>query len=551
MNLYQSLAKIARDNPEHTAIVDGDNTYSYHDLLAAAEGIAAAVSAQTDREMAGVFLPTSGAFIFAAYGLFRAGYGMLPFNLLAPAKDLQFAMRDSGLDTVVTCEALVDKLADTPLKLIVVEDLVRAAARGIEPPVGALKGRKQPGEDDVAVLLYTSGTTGDPKGVRLTHGNIMSNVEDMLSLFDLGPEDTVIGIIPLFHTFALTATMGAPLHSGGRFVAHTRFNPEATLRDIEKYKVSLLIAVPSMYRVLTALQRAKGYDVSSLRFAIAGGEPLPKKVEREFEEVFGIELLQGYGLTETSPVIAVNRPGENRPGTVGLPLPRVKVKIVGEDGGELPPGEVGEICAAGPNIMQGYHNQPEATEQVLNGGWLHTGDMGALDEDGFLSITGRQKEMVIVGGMNVFPAEVESVLDDHPAVMMAAVVGERDEKRGESVKAFVVPKNPRLIGSEEAISFAKEMAQQAAAMGIAASAEGDGAVPLGGGPGDGASGGGGIPEPATDISSLDELESALKSHASEHLPQFKRPRSYEFRASLPIGPTGKVVKKKLGDSGKS
>ncbi|HES57886.1 MAG TPA: hypothetical protein ENO21_00470, partial [Firmicutes bacterium] len=274
----------------------------------------------------------------------------------------------------------------------------------------------------------------------------------------------------------------------------------------------------------------------NMRLFISGSAPLLEETFAAFEARTGHCLLERYGMTETGMNTSNPLDGERRPGTVGLPLPRVKVKIVGEDGAELPPGEVGEICASGPNIMQGYHHQPEATEQVLRDGWLHTGDMGTLDADGYLSITGRQKEMVIVGGMNVFPAEVESVLDDHPAVMMAAVVGEHDEKRGESVKAFVVPKNPRLIGSEEAVAFAKEMAQQATAMGIAASAEGEGRVPVDAG---------GVPQPATDISSLEELESALKSHASEHLPQFKRPRSYEFRASLPIGPTGKVVKKKL------
>ena len=526
MNMYNSFATIAKAHPNSIAVVEGDSTYSYADMLKAVEGLAAVLASSTQKEAVGVFLPTCYAFIVAHYACMRAGYGMLPFNLLAPAKDVLFAASDSGIDTVVTCEALLPKLKDSPLKLIVVEELAKQAASGAVPPMEQLGARQAASGDDLALLLYTSGTTGDPKGVRLTHGNLMTNINDMLAVVDVNEQDCIIGILPLFHIFALTGTMGLAMHSGARFIAHAGFNPDATLRSIEQHKVSILLAVPSMFRVLVALQRAKGYDVSSLRIAVAGGEPLPPQLEQDFKEVFGIDLLQGYGMTETSPIISVNRPGRNRSGTAGEILPQVEARVVDEAGKDLPHGEVGELWVKGPSVMQGYHNQPEETAKVMTDGWLATGDMVQLAADGYLTITGRKKEMIIVGGMNVFPAEVEGVVDKHPGVMMVAVLGEQDEKRGESVKAVVVPKDPRLLGTPEALEFATKMAQAASIPGAAGAA-------------------GGQAEQAMPWADLAALEQDLKQYCNEHLAQYKRPRSYEFRGSLPLGPTGKVTKKLL------
>jgi long-chain acyl-CoA synthetase len=485
MNLYESFASVAQKNAGRTAVIDGDKTYKYADLLRAVEGMAAVAAASTKQEAVGVFLPTSAAFVISYYGLLRAGFGVMPINLLAPPRDIAFSLKDSGVDTIITSEKLLPNLKDLGTKFIVVEELAKAAAAGKTPPMAALKGRPVAKDESLATLLYTSGTTGTPKGVRLTHKNILTNIEDCLKIVDMHPEDVTIGILPLFHTFAVTVTMGVPMHSGGTFVTHMKFNPDAALKDIEQHKVSLLVAIPSMFRVLNMTKTLKPYNTSSIKFAIAGGEPLPPKIGREFGEIFKQDLLEGYGLTEAAPVVCVNPPGKNRPGTAGKALQRVKVRMVDDACKDVPVGQVGEILVQGPNVMQGYHNRPDETANVIRNGWLHTGDMGRIDKDGYIAVTGRKKEMLKVGGECVFPCEVEAVLEEHPMVLQAAVISMKDEKRGEAVKAIVVPKD--------------------------ASANAD----------------------------------AIKEYCKQHLAPYKVPKVIEFRSDVPRNATGKILKRAL------
>jgi long-chain acyl-CoA synthetase len=494
MNLYQSFAGVALRNAERTAVIDGETRITYGELLRKVEGMGAVLSAFTQQPAVGIYLPTSAGFVIAAYGAFRAGFAIVPLNLLLPPGNLGYVCEHAELDVIVTSEKLVDRLGEVKCKLILLEDLARAAAAGQAPPLQALEGRPTAGDEDLAILLYTSGTTGNPKGVRLTHRNIVSNIEGCLQMFEITPDDVILGILPLFHTFALTGTMGIPLHSGGTFVTHMRFQPDATLDAIQEHKVTILIAVPSMHRVLAHMQRHQPRDVSSLRFGIAGGEPLPPRIEREFEETFRVPLLQGYGLTETSPVISANPPEANKPGTAGRPLQGIDVRIMGDDGSEVPVGEVGEITVRGPGVMQGYHKRDDETAAMIRDGWLYTGDMGCVDADGYITITGRRKEMIIVGGLNVFPPEVEAVLSEHPGISHCAVIGLSSEAHGEQVKAIIVPRDETLIGNAE---------------GLAA------------------------------------LEKDIREYLKDKLAQFKMPRHYEFRAEVPLGPTGKVLKKAL------
>lgn len=511
MNLYQSFATVAQRNQERTAIIDGEQRISYGELLRRVEGMGAVAAASTQKRAVGVYLPTSGAFVAAIYGLWRAGFTAVPLNLLAPPSDLAYVARDAELDTIITSEKLAANLGETGARLVQMEDLMRAAAAGQPPPLQALEGRPTPSGDELALLLYTSGTMGHPKGVRLSHANVRSNIEACLSLFEVTPDDVILGILPLFHTFALTATMGISMHSGATFVTQMRFNPEAALDAVGEHGVSILIAVPSMHRVLAAMQRGKQVDTSKLRFGVAGGEPLPPKILRDFEEVFNAPLLQGYGLTESSPVVSINPPDANRPGSVGRPLPGVTVRIVNEDASAVPAGEVGEIIVQGPNVMQGYNNLPDETALMVRDGWLWTGDMGMLSEDGYLTITGRRKEMIIVGGMNVFPAEVEALLSEHPAVEHCAVLGVGDERHGEQVKAIVVPRDRSTFG-EGGMSDASGTARRESAAGSAV---------------------------------FETLEAELREWLRERLAQYKVPRQWEFRDEVPLGPTGKVLKKAL------
>lgn len=495
MNLAQHFFEVARPHAGRTALIDRDQQYKFGELAHAVEMMAAVLAPATDREAVGIFLPTSAGFVIAAYGALRAGFGVMPINLLVSPENVAYSIKHSGIDTLITSQMFADKFKPYPLEVIVMEELVERMQAGELPDMGVLQGRPQPGDDDLAVLLYTSGTTGTPKGVRLTNRNLGSNISDCLKLFNVQDNDMIIGILPLFHTFAFTATMGLAMASGAGYVAHPRFDPEQTLASIEQRKVTVLIAIPSMYRLLNRVQKAKGYDVSSLRLAVAGGEPLPPAVEREFNEAFGLELLEGYGLTEASPVLTFNPIGENKSGTAGKPLPSVKCKVVDDSANEVPPGTDGEMIAHGPNIMQGYHKNPEATAEVVRNGWLHTGDMARMDEDGYFTITGRKKEMLIVAGENVFPVEVEAAFHEHPAIEHCAVIGEMDELRGEQVKVVIVPRDKALVeGSHHHTAG---------------------------------------------------LEKELRAFVKDKLAAYKQPRIYDFRADVPLGPTGKVLKRKL------
>jgi long-chain acyl-CoA synthetase len=501
MNLYESFAAVAQRMPERTAVIDGETRLSYGELQKRVEGMAAFLAASSKAEAIGIYLPTSAGFIISFYGAMRAGFAAVPINLLLPPESLRYVCEHAELDLILTSEKLKDRLEGVTTRMVYLEDLAKQSQKkglikNIKRAIanGMLARRPKRGADDLAILLYTSGTTGEPKGVRLTHRNTLSNIEASVQAFEVTPDDVMLGILPLFHTFALTATMGIPLHVGATFVTQVRFIPSDALDAIEQHKVTLLVAVPTMHRVMSAMQKKSPRKVDSLRFGVAGGEPLPPRIEREFQEAFGVELVQGYGLTETSPVLTVNPPTANRSGSAGKAIPGVELRIVGEDGQTLPPGEIGEIIARGPNVMQGYHKRPDETAKMIRDGWLYTGDMGYLEPDGYLIITGRRKEMIIVGGMNVFPAEIEAFLSEHPGVSHCAVVGQASDTHGEIVKAVIVPKDETVLENKD---------------------------------------------------ELHKLETELREFLKDKLAAYKLPKHWEFRAEVPLGPTGKVLKKLL------
>ncbi|MEM9883808.1 MAG: AMP-binding protein, partial [Planctomycetota bacterium] len=328
-------------------------------------------------------------------------------------------------------------------------------------------------DDELAVLLYTSGTSGKPKGVMLTVGNSRTNIEDCLEHAGLTACDSFLGVLPQFHSFGLTVLTLLPLYGGGQVVYTARFNPRKITDLIKKHRPKLFIGVPSMLAALLSVKSAKAEDWESLRYVICGGEPLPDAVCQGFKERFGVQLLEGYGLTETSPVTNWSTHEAYRPHAVGRPLPRVRNLIVDDDNNLLGPNEEGEILIAGPSVMKGYYQLPELTDQVmveldlppddrrpnLGSGptrCFRTGDIGKIDDDGYLYITGRKKEMLIISGENVFPREIEEVLNKHPSVHASAVIGRPDESRGEIPVAFVELEEGAAFDADELRRFCRD-----------------------------------------------------------------------------------------------
>jgi long-chain acyl-CoA synthetase len=304
--------------------------------------------------------------------------------------------------------------------------------------------------------MYTSGTSGMPKGVILTYGNLQSDVDACIEHARLQHKHKFLGVIPLFHAFGMTAMMLAPIQLAAQVVYLARFSPVGTLNAIREHEVSLVFAVPSMFGAIAHLKNAAAADFKSIYALISGGEPLPAAVRDGFEKRFNLPIYEGYGLTETSPVISLNTPHDHRPGSVGRTVPGVTVKIADDNGQPLPQGATGEVWLKGPMIMKGYHNLPNDTAAVMTSdGFFKTGDLGKLDDDGYLFITGRKKDLIIVAGEKASPREIEEMLVRHPAVAEAAVVGKKDASRGEVVVAFVIAKQGQTLKPEDLRDFGR------------------------------------------------------------------------------------------------
>ncbi len=312
-------------------------------------------------------------------------------------------------------------------------------------------------DEDTAVILYTSGTTGHPKGAELTHGNLRSNTEVCRDeIVHAGPDDVIFGGLPLFHVFGQTVALNVAVASGACLTLLPRFDADHALRIIDGHRVTVFEGVPTMYVALLHAPDRGDYDTSSLRMCISGGAALPVEVLRGFEEAFDVPVLEGYGLSETSPVASFNHIDRVRkPGSIGTPIRDVQMRVVTSDDHDVPEGEVGEIVIRGPNVMKGYWQRPEATTEALRDGWFHTGDLARIDEDGYFYIVDRKKDMIIRGGYNVYPREIEEVLYEHPAVAEAAVIGLPHPSLGEEVAAAVALKPGATITAEELRDYVK------------------------------------------------------------------------------------------------
>lgn len=449
--LIEPLFTHAAQRPQELAVIDDRGQYTYQQLAAMASGLGMYLSIQTRQPHVGLLLPAGAGFVASFYGTLLAGKSVVPINYLLADKEIAHVVADSGIDTVVTIPLLAGRLKEARLNVV---DLTQLPAT---PPAAITPKLPSPDPDDLAVLMYTSGTSGVPKGVMLSYGNLQSDVDACIEAAALKHEHRFLGVIPLFHAFGMTAMMIAPIQLGTRIIYLARFSAVATLNAIREHQVSLLFGVPSMFAAVAHLKNASADDFKSIYAMISGGEPLPQALYEAFLKRFNVPIYEGYGLTETSPVVALNTPQVHRRGSVGKPLPNVTVRITDDTGAQMPNGEVGEVWLKGPMIMQGYYNLPNETAAALTpDGFFKTGDLGKLDADGFLHITGRKKEMISVAGEKAYPREIEDALLRHPDVADTAVLGKKDPSRGEVVVAFVILKEGAKAGVDELRSFCRD-----------------------------------------------------------------------------------------------
>ncbi|MEU7939610.1 long-chain-fatty-acid--CoA ligase [Microbispora bryophytorum] len=506
LNLAVVLEDSAREKPDATAVVFGDMRLPYSLVDTIAGQVAnLLVSRGIGRgDKVALACPNLPYFPFVYYGILKTGATVVPLNVLLQAREIAYHLDDSDAKAFFCFEGSPELplgergragFADTegvehffvlPATPFATEselgETLWAALDGMSGEFETV----QTSADDTAVILYTSGTTGQPKGAELTHQNMVMNAIVNDEMFPRQPEDTYLVALPLFHSFGQTVLMNAGFRRGGTLVLLPRFEPAEALSLMKREKVTLFAGVPTMYWAMLAAVHAGAAEVPpSLITAASGGSALPVEVLKDFSATFGVAVLEGYGLSETSPVASFNQPGRPaKAGSIGTPIWGVEMKLVDADWNT--PDDIGEIAVRGHNIMKGYYNRPEATAQVMKDGWFRTGDVARRDEDGYYFIVDRAKDMIIRGGFNVYPREIEEVLMTHPAVSLAAVVGVPHDSHGEEVKAYVIRKPGATTTEEELVAWCRET-----------------------------------------------------------MAAYKYPRIVEFRESLPMTATGKILKREL------
>ncbi len=494
LNLGSILRASAKQTPDAVVIRDAKSSITYAELDRAAAGVARALHQRGIQpgDKVALLVPNVPEFTIAYFGILYAGATVVPINVLAAAPEVAYFLRDSVARLLV-----VHPLFAEPGRIGAAQAGVPVVTAGGEGPdtlaaleaTAPLDSPHPTGADDTAVILYTSGTTGQPKGAELTHSNLFINCAFVVPrLANIpGPELRALATLPLFHSFGQTCIQNATIAAGGSFTLLPRFDPQSAFELMERDRITLFAGVPTMYFALLHWKGDRNYDVTSLRLCMTGGAPMPVEVMGAFEKKFDIEILEGFGLSETSPVASFNvvdRP--RKAGSIGYPVWGVDMAIMDDHDVPLPDGERGEICIRGHNIMKGYLNREEATREAMKNGWFHSGDIGFRDPDGCYWIVDRKKDMILRGGFNVYPREVEEILYQHPAVVEAAVIGVAHESHGEEVKAVVALGVGKSASAGELIAFCKE-----------------------------------------------------------RLSAYKYPRIVEIVSELPKGPTGKILKREL------
>jgi long-chain acyl-CoA synthetase len=470
-NLATILHESALAAPEDPALYFAGSVLTYGELDEQSGRLAAGLLERglAPGEVVAVQLPNLPQFLIAYFGVLKAGLTVLPLNPLLKAPEIAYHLADSSARLLITFEGFLEDAAraaesvDVPVYVVGLGPSLPDGARGfselfssarLEVPGGDLYPTNS---DDTAVLIYTSGTTGKPKGAELTHFQLYMNCTVAGGLFGAQPGDVGLAVLPFFHVFGLSSVINVNIRYGGALSVVPRFEPKAVLDAIEADRVTVIAGVPTMLHAL-AEQDVAGRDLSRLRIAVSGGSSLPAEVIRSFEDKYGIVILEGYGLSETGSTSSFNSSAIDRKVlSIGKPIWGVQMRVVDSEDRTLPngPDHVGEILIRGHNVMKGYLGRPEQTAEALRGGWLHTGDLGYVDDDGFFFVVDRSKDLVIRGGYNVYPREIEEVLFEHPAILEAAVIGKPDDRLGEEVVAVVVRRTDELT-EVEVIAFCKE-----------------------------------------------------------------------------------------------
>ncbi|GAB4108639.1 MAG: long-chain fatty acid--CoA ligase [Acidobacteriota bacterium] len=492
LNMYQVLQMTIEENPRGVATIFFGARLTYVQLGRLvdrfADALAALGVAKGDR--VALLLPNFPGYVIAHFAALKLGAVLVPTNPLYVERELEHQMNDSGAETLIVLDQLFATFAKvrerTPVRRVVVmsvkdflpfplrllyglkhrSPVVADEARGVHlySRLSRQKFPRHPGvfvkPDDVAMLLYTGGTTGVSKGAVLTHRNVVVNVHQTMSwLWTLEKKkEVILCVLPFFHSYGMTTGLHLAVLAQSAMLLLPRFELADVARAIRKHRPSVFCAVPSMYNAINRYQQLEPRHLSSIKLCVSGGAALPAEVQARFEERTGGKLVEGYGLTETSPVAFVNPVyGHRKIGTIGVPIPDTEACVVDLDTREaLPPGEVGELAIRGPQVMQGYWNRPEETAAVLRDGWLLTGDMAVQDEEGFFRIVDRKKDVIISAGMNVFPREVEEVLHQHPKIVEAAVIGARSQVREEIVKAYIVVEKGQTLTKAEIVEFCRD-----------------------------------------------------------------------------------------------
>ena len=468
-NLAVILRETADASPGKAVAVYAGGQMTYGELDALSDRLAAGLEAAGLRpgDAVALQLPNIPQFLVAYFGILKAGGVAVPLNVLLKAPEMAFYLGDSGAEILITWEGVLGDAARG------------AAAAGVSEIYAVGHAENAPGAHpferllaiadgprlaprmltDTAVIVYTSGTTGRPKGAELTHIQLYMNADIPARLVGVQPDDVVITVLPFFHVFALSSILNLCVRFGLTMSLIPRFDPATVLTAIQRDHATIFDGVPTMFIALLSSPELDSYDVTSLRLAVSGGASIPAPVLDAFEKRFGVVILEGYGLTETASTATQNKSiTERRAYSVGKPIWGTQTQVWDDDGNALPPGKdnVGEVVTRGLHVMKGYLHDPQATAEAFAGGWFHTGDLGYFDEDGFLFIVGRKKELIIRGGYNVYPAEIEDVLHAHPAVAEAAVIGIPDDRLGEEIMAVVTLRPGASLTAPELIAYCKE-----------------------------------------------------------------------------------------------
>ena len=498
-NLAGILTDTAARSPERTVLKLDDTVVSYAALDAMSAKVAGLLSARGVQpgERVGLVMPNIPQMAAVYFGVLRHGAVVVPMNPLLKAREVAYHLQDSGARLVFAWEGVGGEVSAGAEEAGGV-DVVTVDATEFPALLAQAESRPEVAEvmgEDVAVILYTSGTTGRPKGAALTHRNLLTNADVARSLLNTLETDVIFGGLPFFHVFGQTSALNSAVLSGASISLLPRFDAGKALEIIERDGVTIFEGVPTMYVGMLRHPAVKNTNVSSLRGAITGGSAMPLEVLREFEDVFGIQLLEGYGLSETSPIVSFNLPGEGRrAGSIGKPVAGMEVRMLDPDGLDVPVGEIGELSVRGDGVMKGYWRNEEATAAAIPDGWFRSGDLARFDEEGNIYIVDRKKDMILRGGYNVYPREVEEVLYEHPAVAEAAVVGVPDPLHGEEIVA--------VVGLREE------------------------AVP-------------------SDDTARETLIADIAQFSRDRLAAYKYPRRIILTDALPKGPTGKILKREI------